>query len=560
MVKKITDFFSKEISGLHEAAYLLGFFAILADILGLIRDRLLASKFGASHLLDIYYSAFRIPDFIFVTVGSLVAISVLVPFIIEKVNVSNEEGKKFIDNVFSFFFLLIISVSVLAFILVPYLAPKVFEGFTAKDFPDLILITRILLLSPIFLGLSNFFGSITQVYKKFVIYSLSPLAYNLGVILGITVFYPLFGLKGLAFGVIIGALAHLLIQIPFVMRRGMFPRFSAFWRIDFTSIRRVLLLSVPRTFTLAIAQITTIFLMVMATFMKDGSVAIFNFSNNLQSVPLSIIGVSYSIAAFPTLAKHFTSGNRGKFLDEIITSCRHIIFWSIPVSVMFIVLRAQIVRTILGAGQFNWDNTRLTAACLALFSVSVVAQSLILLFVRGYYAAGNTKKPLLIGIASGVLIIVFSYLLVKIFALCPMFQYFIEALFRVEGIAGTSVLMLSLGYTLGIFANCILLWIYFGREFVGFTKALRRTIFDSFCSSVIMGGVAYLGLNLFNNILNINTLIGIFMQGFLAGIVGLIAGLIILKLLKNKELDEIWNTLHSKIWKAKPLPADILEI
>lgn len=558
MVKGITKFFNKEIVGLHEAAYLLGFFTILSNLLALVRDRLLASEFGASHALDIYYSAFRIPDFIFVTVGSLVAISVLVPFIIEKINVSVEDGKKFIDNIFSFFFLLIVAVSILVFIITPYITPHVFAGFDPEDFPTLILITRILLLSPILLGLSNFFGSITQVYKKFVIYSLSPLAYNLGIIIGIIFFYPQWGLVGLSVGVIIGALTHLLIQIPFVSQKGMFPKFS--FNFDFKNIKDVMLLSIPRTFTLATTQITTIILLIMATFMEDGSIAIFNFSLNLQSVPLSIIGVSYSIAAFPTLAKYFTTGERDKFMAEIITSARHIIFWSIPIAILFIVLRAQIVRTILGAGEFSWSNTRLTAACLALFSVSVVAQSLILLFVRGYYAMGNTRRPLIIGTISGLIIIIFSYLLVKLFSASLFFKNFIEALFRVSDIEGTSVLMLPLGYSLAIFINCILLWLCFSREFTGFTKALRETVFQSFSASIVMGFAAYIGLNIFDNVFDLETVLGIFMQGFLAGILGILVGILILKLLKNKEIEEIWKTLHSKIWKAKPLPVEIAEI
>jgi putative peptidoglycan lipid II flippase len=161
MVKKLFNFFSKEIVGLHEAAYLLGFFALLCQLLALVRDRVLAATFGAGHDLDIYYSAFRIPDFIFVMVASLVGISVLVPFIIEKVNISKEESKKFIDNIFSAFFLLIIAISVIVFLFVPYLVPIIFKGFPLKDFPELIFLTRILLLSPILLGLSNFFGSIT---------------------------------------------------------------------------------------------------------------------------------------------------------------------------------------------------------------------------------------------------------------------------------------------------------------------------------------------------------------------------------------------------------------
>lgn len=558
MVKKFFNFFSKEINGLHEAAYLLGFFALLSQVLALVRDRTLAATFGASHSLDLYYSAFRIPDFIFVTVASIVSISVLVPFIIEKINISDEEGKKFIDNVFSFFFLLIVGVSTVAFFLVPYLIPKIFAGFDPKVFPELISLTRILLLSPIFLGLSNFFGSITQVYKRFLIYSLSPLVYNLGIIIGILFLYPVFGLKGLTFGVVLGALMHFLIQIPFVSKQGMCPKIK--FNFDWPGIKKVMLISVPRTFSLGVSQIAIIALLSMASFMKEGSIAVFNLSFNLQSVPLAIIGVSYSIAAFPTLAKLFSTGEKNKFMEEIITSARHIIFWSIPISVLFIVLRAQVVRTVLGAGEFNWDNTRLTAAALALFAISVVAQSLILLFVRGYYAMGNTKKPLIISSISGVLIIALSFFFMNIFNACPQFQYFIGALFRVEDIPGISILMMPLGYSAALLINVLLLWISFGREFVGFTKSLRDTLFQSFSASVVMGFAAYIGLNIFDDLFNLNKLHGIFLQGLLAGLFGIVVGIIILKLLKNQEIEEIWKTLHSKIWKAKPIPADIAEI
>jgi putative peptidoglycan lipid II flippase len=154
----------------------------------------------------------------------------------------------------------------------------IFKGFPLKDFPELIFLTRVLLLSPILLGLSNFFGSITQVYKRFVIYSISPMVYNLGIIFGLLALQPIFGLRGVVYGVILGALFHLLIQIPFVIKQGLFPKFKV--NFDWPEIKKVMILSVPRTFTLGIAQITTIFLIAMATFMKDGSVAIFNFSIN----------------------------------------------------------------------------------------------------------------------------------------------------------------------------------------------------------------------------------------------------------------------------------------
>ena len=103
MVKRFFSVINKEVSGLHQAAYLLAFFAISSQLLAVIRDRLLASHFGAGHVLDLYYAAFRIPDFIFITVGSMVSVSVLIPFLVEKMKAGSEEGRKFIGNIFTFF-------------------------------------------------------------------------------------------------------------------------------------------------------------------------------------------------------------------------------------------------------------------------------------------------------------------------------------------------------------------------------------------------------------------------------------------------------------------------
>lgn len=294
--------------------------------------------------------------------------------------------------------------------------------------------------------------------------------------------------------------------------------------------------------------------------MSEGSISIFNFSWNLQSVPLSIIGVSYSIAAFPTLSRLFSSGQRDNFYGQMVASSRHIIFWSIPVAVLFIVLRAQIVRTILGAGKFSWEDTRLTAAALALFTVSIVAQSMALLLVRGYYAMGNTRKPLFAGLLSGSMIIFFSFFLIRIFNNFPMFRYFIESLLRVDNISGTAVLMLPLGYSLALIGNCVLLGINFCKDFPDFSKAIIKTLFQSFSASIIMGFVAYLSLNVFDNVFNLNKLIGIFSQGLFSGLVGIFAFVLTLKLLKSKEADEIWKTMHKKIWKAKPITPDVPEL
>ncbi|MDD4989194.1 MAG: lipid II flippase MurJ [Candidatus Pacebacteria bacterium] len=554
MVKNILRFIHREITGLHQAAYLLGVFAFLSQVLALFRDRLFAYSFGASHSLDLYYVSFRIPDFIFASVASVVSISVVIPFLVERLEKGEAEGKKFIDAVFSAFFIFIVVVSGVAFFLIPYFIHIFFPSFHGQDVITLVSMTRIVLLSPIFLGISNFFASITQVHKRFFLYALSPIFYNIGIILGVLVLYPIFGLVGLAYGVVFGAFLHMAIQIPFLVEHKLFPRLSL--RVHFQSIKEVALLSIPRTLTASSNEIAEFFLISLASFMSAGSVSIFNFSFNLQSVPLSIIGVSYSLAAFPALTRSFASGNQSEFLDQMITSAKHIIFWSVPVAVLFIVIRAQIVRVILGTGHFDWNDTRLTAASLALFAFSTISQSLMLLFVRSYYARGKTIKPLIINFLSAGAVVLSAYFLSQYFLTESLLRHFVEVFLRVDGLSGTSVLVLPLAFSIGITINMIIHWIDFSFDFPAFTKPVFQTLFQSLSASIMMGAVSYIFLGIFSNIFSLNTLLGVFLQGFLAGIIGIVVCVLILKLLGSVELEEVWSTFHKKFWKTKDIVSE----
>lgn len=553
MVKGILNLINKESGSLHQAAYFLGLFAFLSQILGLVRDKLLAHKFGAGLELDIYYAAFRIPDFLFVSIASLVSVSVLIPVLVKHFK-SKEESREFINNVFSFFFIAIIVACVIFFFFTPFILKMLFKGFSEESFSELILLTRILLLSPIFLGFSNLFGSIVQANQRFVLYSLSPIVYNLSIVLGVIFFTPSLGILGVVLGVVIGAFLHLVIQIPFVFKVGLFPRFSLsnLW----SNIKDIIYLSAPRTIALSSNNFALLFLISFASSLSTGSIAVFNLSFNLQSVPLGIVGVSYSLAAFPTLSRYFIDKEHQKFADQITSAAKHIIFWALPVTVLFIVLRAQIVRVVLGSGEFSWSDTRLTAAALAIFAVSVVPQSLNLLFTRGYYAAQSTRKPLLINILSSFLTIILGFSLINIFKSNDLFRYFIETLFRVADIEGTAVLMLPLGFSLGMILNAFLLWILFERNFKGSQKALMQTFFQSFSASVIMGFVAYIFLNIFASVFDLETILGIFLQGFLSGILAIISGTLILIGLENREIKEIWNNMHKRFWKTKPIGSD----
>ena len=553
MVKRILALLHTEISGLHEAAFLLGLFALGAKGLGLIRDRFLADAFGATLGLDIYYAAFRIPDFIYVSLASLVASAVLIPFIIDRLE-KGSGAREFFNDVFTLFSIAILLASVLAFFVMPTLSFFVAPGFDGEARGELVLLSRILLLSPILLGLSGLFASVTQSLRRFLVYALAPVLYNVGIIGGIIFFYPTFGLPGLAYGVVLGAFLHMAIQIPALWQYKFLPRIS--FHIRWEDVKRVLTLSLPRTITLSAHHMALLVLVAMASYMAEGSITIFNLAFNLQSVPLDIIGVSYSIAAFPTLARFFSNKDYHSFTKHILTAARHIIFWSFPILVLFIVLRAQIVRTILGTGQFDWSDTRLTAAALALFIISTISQSLMILFVRGYYAGGRTIKPLFINVFSLGVVVGLAFFLNGYFNSSLHFRYFLESLLRIEDIQGSEILVLPLAFSLGALLNIGLLWYFFKKDFGVKTEELTLTLRQSFFAAVIMGFVAHQFLRIFDNVFDINTFVGIFSQGLFSGLLGLIAGVLVLKIIRNKEIQDIQATIRQKFWKSRPIVPD----
>ncbi|MFA4975069.1 MAG: lipid II flippase MurJ [Candidatus Paceibacterota bacterium] len=548
-MQKILKIFSKEYGNINQAALLLGCFTFFSQILALFRDRFIAHFIGPSAGLDAYYAAFRVPDLIFISIASLASITVLIPFIVEKMNGSivTEEARKLLNDVFTVFLVTMVIISFLAFLIMPYLISFIAPGFVPIMQAKVVLFSRIMLLSPILMGLSNLFGTITQLFRKFFIYSLSPIFYNLGIIVGIVFLYPIFGINGLVFGIVLGAFLHFVIQIFASFGCGFTPKISL--NINFKEIKKIALTSLPRTLGLSFNNISLIAIIAFASYLSSGSISIFNLSFNLQSVPLNIIGISYAVAAFPTLVKSFSSQKKEEFRNHLQSTARAIVFWSLPVIFLFIVLRAQIVRVVLGSGSFSWDNTRLVAASLAIFSVSVLAQGMVALLSRAYYATGNTKRPLTVNLFCSILIIILSFIFLQIFQNIPMFHYFVESLLKVTDIKGTEVLMLPLAYSVGTILNFILHWYFVRRDFMEHESFITKTFFQSLGASFFIGVVSYVSLNILSPIFGTTTLIGVFLQGFISGILGIGVGVLVLYLLKNEELKDLVKTIQTKFWR-----------
>src|SRR3989338_5030030 len=534
-----------EVRGMHQAAYLLALFALLSQLLGLVRDRLLASSFGASETLDVYYAAFRVPDLLFATIASLLSLYALLP-VLSKLEQEGEGSAVFLSRVLMLFFAVMAVCAAALFVLAPYLAPLIAPGLNS---PTLVTLMRILLLQPILLGASNIVASFTQLRHRFVLYSVSPLLYNVGIIFGIVALYPRLGLAGLGWGVVAGAALHLLVQLPYFARE---ERRHESWATALRSIRQVLALSVPRTLALASGQISLLVLTAMASFLAPGSIAVFAFAFNLQAVPLAIIGVSYSVAAFPTLSRLHAQGEHSEFMRHIEAALRHVLFWAIPATVFVIVLRAQLVRTILGVGAFNWDDTRLVAAALALFIVSLCAQSITLLVARAYYAAGKTAKPLLFALFSVVVVVVSASLLTAAFHASPLWRNFLESLLRVSNIAGTTVLMLALAYALGAVVQAAAALRSFVRDFSMSLCPVRSLSLKCFPAPVSGGAATYGMLAFVGSVIDVTTAHGVVLQGIAGGVVGLLITGCTLVLLQNREIIETYGALRKRLVKEPP--------
>lgn len=541
MVPRMLRIFTAEVRGMHEAAYLLALFSFGSQLLALARDRLLAAVFGAGPTLDLYYAAFRVPDFIFATVASLFSLYALLPILSRLEREGEGAVGGFLRSTLAIFFMGMSVVAAVAFMLAPWLAPLVAPGIVHDPVAagELVTLMRILLLQPILLGASNTIAALTQLRHRFVLYSVSPLLYNLGIIFGAVVLYPLWGVAGLAWGVVLGAAMHLGVQLPYFISER--PRGVAMPWLEFrAAIGEVLFLSVPRTLALSARQLSLLVLTAIASWFAAGSIAVFTFAYNLQSVPLTIIGVSYSVAAFPTLARLFAAGQRDEFAAYIEAAVRHIIFWAIPATVLIIVLRAQIVRVVLGSGAFDWAATRLTAAALALFVVSLVAQSLALLVARVYYAAGESKKPVIFGVFGITVAIGSASVLVGLFHSNLFLSSFIESLLRVEDVGGTTVLMLAFAFALGAVAECTLGYWNLVRDFKLDHTRPRRLFFESAAASLIGGAAAYEVLAFLGPVTGIRTTLGLVAQGSAGAVVGIAVAVGVLLLLGNTEIREAW--------------------
>lgn len=535
-VRKLFWWSDQPLDSISVAALVIAISGIGSRLLGLLRDRLLASQFGAGDTLDAYYAAFRIPDFLYslLVLGALS--SAFIPVFTELIESERKSAAwKLASTAMQWFMIVLGICSFIIFLfshrIIPFLAP----GFSLVKLAETELLMRIMLLSPILLLLSAVVGGVLVSFRKFIAYSLAPIFYNVGIIIGITVLVPTFGISGLAWGVVLGAFLHLLIQCPAFFRSGFRYSFSLRELWGNRSMRRVLLLMIPRSLAMGVNQASLLIVTLFASTLASGSIAVLSLANNIQSVPLGLFGVSFALAAFPALATSLAKGNEGAFLQTLARTTRRILFFVVPVSLLFIVFRAQFVRVILGSGHFNWQDTIMTFETMKFLAISLFAQSLVPLFARAFFALQDTRTPLLIALVSEMIHI----------TLLP----FLIPLYGVEGMA--------MAFSVGTIVNGFLLYLFLRRRFVEwrdadfFTPALKI----AFASLVAMIA-AQLSKYVFGFVnpteYDLDTFIEVFTQLGIGIGTGGVVFVLVANWLRVEELEEMRKFIWCKVLRQEP--------
>ncbi len=549
MVSRLFQLIRKQYGSIHQAALLLGVFSLASQLLGLVRDRALVSHLGPSLSLDVYYAAFRVPDFVYTVVASLVAVTAIIPFLVDKDQKgSHQEAREFLDRIFTAFLAVMCIVCIAVAIAMPWIAKLVAPGFPPEGIDLLVTMSRIMLLSPIMLGLQNLLGSVVQMRKKFFVYALAPVMYNVGIVFGVFVLYPIFGIYGLAYGVVLGAIMHLGIQFPVVVQLGFMPRLTT--KIYWIELWRIIEVALPRTLTLAMSTFIILTLTAIASSLSSGSISILTFALNLQTVPIQMISVSYAVAAFPSLVEKYAAGKQDEFLALVRSAAQQILFWSLPITAFFIVFRAHIVRIVYGTQALSWNDTRVTAALFAVLALAIIAQSLSLVFVRAYYASGKTAKPFLLTLVGGIVTCVLAYVLTRTGTYSDTALVARTAL-RLVGVTNVSIIGLGIAYTVGQFTTLALFWFFFRIDFGGhILRTLFKTLWTSIIGAVTLAATSYGALIMVSDLIPGTTFFGVLLQVLLAGGFGICVAVCALYLCESEELAIFSKALHSRFWKA----------
>jgi putative peptidoglycan lipid II flippase len=377
---------------LAQASLILTVAALASRVLGWVRLLVIGSQFGASRELDAYFAAFRIPDAIFQLVVAGALSAALIPvFSSYRARGQDVEAWRLASSVINLVVIALAALSLLMAVFAPVVVPIVAPGFDAPTTELTIRMTRVMLLSPVLIGMGAVVTGILNSYERFAVPSLAPLAYNLAIILAAIFLAPIMGVEGLAVGVAVGSLAHLAIQLPELAKVG--QRYDLSIGLAHPGVRKVVWLMGPRMLGLAAGQLNFIVSTVLASGLPEGSITAYNYAFQLSQIPVGVLGVSVAIALFPSLSRDAALGRLPEIRRQVAGSLRFLVFLAAPLTAALIVLAEPIASVFFQYGLFSERSAERTAGALVFFAIGLVAHIVVHVLNRAFYAMQDTRTP-----------------------------------------------------------------------------------------------------------------------------------------------------------------------
>jgi len=403
--------------------------------MGLLKDRMLGHVFGAGPELDAYIAAFKVPELALdvLVFGGLVA--PFVPLFLGLRGEAEEQARAFARTVLTLAVGVMAVASAILFVLAPQTVSIVAPGFSGDQRDLYIGLFRVMCITPVIFAASTVLGEILVAERRFLLYGLAPLMYSGGIVAGAFFLSGRMGIYGAAVGAVAGALAHLGIRLVGIYRTKFRPRPSLALRTK--GLGEFGRLMLPTMASQVIMPLTFIYFTALASTLEPGSVTAVSYGSSFQALPVSLIGMSFAIAAFPAMSAAYAAGDRRGFARVFGINFATIGILSIGAALGLLIVGGFVIRTVLGGGQFDAEDVSRTTLVLAVFTVSIPLESLTNLMARALYATHNTLLPTVAAVAGFTATIVSAQVLSHTMGLAA-----IPAAYSVG--MGTRVLLLAL--------------------------------------------------------------------------------------------------------------------
>lgn len=472
-MKSIKRLFDSQQKTVLSAATIIMLMVVASRVLGLIRQRVLASFFTPEEL-SLFFAAFRLPDLVFEVLVFGTFSAAFIPVFTGLIKKDKKEAWRVAATVVNIGLLAFLVLAVTLIIFSSHLYGVLAPGFTNGQQETIVSLTRILFTAQGFFVVSYVLTAVLESSRRFLVPAIAPLFYNLGIIFGTMFLAGRFHLMGPVIGVIAGSALHLLIQLPLSLKLGF--RFRTKTSLD-DNVRKIGKLALPRVVEVSVIQVMKTVELFLASLISTASYTYFTLGNTIQLVPVGLFGTSIAKASLPTLSRQ--AGQKKIFKKTLFDALYQMVFLILPLSAALIVLRIPIVRLLFGTDIFGWEATVQTGMVVSAFAVGVIFQGAASLLARAFYAMHNTKTPVVVSVISLFINVVLAFVFVRVLHL-PAWS-------------------LAFAYSIGVFIQGTALFILINKRLAnGSIFKLLIPLFKSTFASFISGIVMFLALKFFD--------------------------------------------------------------